>query len=309
QAGAFNKEEALIRQASHFFIARNYHETISYSFVDPELQTVLYPEAADLTLLNPISPELSRMRAGLWSGLIAAMMHNFHRQQTVIKLFENGVAFDHKDGKIIETACLGGLLSGEHGSLNWSEEARKFDFFDLKGDLQAFFASLSLHNVVFEQAAHPALHPGKSAQIHINNHFAGWCGVLHPRIAAALDVTNEVLLFEVAVAPLLSAENPRYQKISKFPQIRRDLSFLVDDTITVAEIHEVVAKTVPQALLKSFDVFDVYTGKSIPERKKSLGIAVTLQEEKRTLVDQEINQIINAIIKQLGDNFAITLRD
>jgi len=308
-AGSINPIESFSVQIAHFFAARGYHETISYSFVDPELQEALYPETPALKLLNPISSELSRMRVGLLPGLIASMIYNTHRQQTVIKCFEQGVIFELNHRKIEEHPCLGGLLSGDYGAMNWSESTRKFDFYDLKGDLQALFASLQLNTITFEAAEHLALHPGKSAKIMIGNQHAGCCGVLHPRIADALDLQEEVILFELKLSTLLSKSKPHYQPISKFPQIRRDLSLLVNDNISVAQLEHVVRQIVKPEWLKSFDIFDVYTGETIPKGKKSLAVALTLQDDNRTLVDNEINQLISAIITKLEDNFAITLRD
>lgn len=307
--GTINPLELLSMKIAHFFAARGYHETISYSFVEPELQKVLYPDVAALTLLNPISSELSQMRVGLLPGLIASMIYNIHRQQAAVKFFEHGVIFECLDGKTEEHLCAGGLLTGEYGAMNWCENVRKFDFYDLKGDLQALFASLQLRAVTFVSAHHSAMHPGKSAKILIDNQEAGWLGVLHPRIAEALNINEEVVCFELKLKAMLENNIPRYQQTSKFPQIRRDLSLLVDENITIAELDELVRQTVKPEWLKSFDVFDVYTGESIPGGKKSVAIALTLQDDNRTLVDTEINDVISAIIKKMGDNFAITLRD
>lgn len=193
--------------------------------------------------------------------------------------------------------------------MNWSEQSSKFDFYDLKGDLEALFASLNLKKVQFVAAEHSALHPGKSSAILIDGQPAGWCGVLHPRIVDALDLQDEVILFELGLNALFNKEPVRYRQISKFPQIRRDLSLLVDDSLTAAQIEAVVRDLVQPEWLKAFDVFDVYTGGSIPEGKKSLAIAITLQDDQRTLVDSEINATISAIIKKLNEEFSIILRD
>lgn len=309
QAGNINPLESLAARCGQFFIARGYNETISYSFVDPALQQELYPQNLTMQLLNPISSELSQMRVGMWPGLIAAMVYNTHRQQTALKLFENGVIFDLQQGSLQEHACIAGLLTGEQGAMNWSEKTAKFDFYDAKGDLQALFAALQSPEVHFIAGVHPALHPGKSARIMVGNQEAGWCGVLHPRIADALDSQDEVVLFELRLAALINTEAVRYQQISKLPQIRRDLSLLVNNEVSAAQIEQLVRQTVDEALLKSFDVFDVYTGETIPAGKKSLAIALTLQDDKRTMVDNEINEIIGAIIKKLEEKFAIILRD
>lgn len=310
QPGTINPYESLVIKASELFKARGYQETISYSFVDPELQQALYPDNETMKILNPISSELSEMRVGMWPGLLASMVYNVHRQQTAVQFFETGVVFDLSDGELREQPSIAGLLTGQPGTLNWSEQRRKFDYFDLKGDLEALFSLLKLTDrYQFIATQHPALHPGKSAAIMIDGELAGYCGALHPRLADALDITDEVLLFELQLGKLINSKSPRYEQISKFPQIRRDLSLLVDSGLASAEIEKLVREVVSADLLKSFDVFDLYTGEGIPEGKKSLAIALTLQDGKRTMVDSEINTIISAIINKLDEQFSIILRD
>ena len=309
KAGSTHPSEGLFTQISAHLSSRGYHETISYSFVDPELQQALYPEAQTMQLLNPISSELSTMRVGMWPGLLASMVYNMNRQQAAIKFFEAGVVFDGAGEALQERACIAGLLTGDHGNLNWSESTRAFDFYDMLGDLQALFGFLNLKEVHFIPSTHTALHPGKTACIMLGETAVGWLGALHPRLADALQLTKEVLLFELSLKPLIDRTSARYQPISKYPQIRRDLSLLVNNEVTAQQIEQVVRDVVTPGWLKSFDVFDVYTGDGIPNGKKSLAIGLTLQEDSRTLVDAEINNIITAIIKKLADQFAIILRD
>lgn len=308
QAGETNGCEQLCREMGTFLSDRGYAETISYSFVDPELQQALYPDREAMQLLNPISSELSQMRIGMWPGLLASMVYNAHRQQTAIKFFETGVVFDVKDKALKEHTCIAGLLMGEYGTLNWSEPTRAFDFYDMKGDLQALFATLNIRGINFIAGSHPALHPGQTARIMLNDVEIGWLGTLHPRLLDALDLNQDVVLFELLIKPFTGQLPVRYRSISKYPQIRRDLSLLANNEITAAQIEKAVREVVTADLLKSFDVFDVYTGDSIPAGKKSLAIALTLQNDNRTLVDNEINTIISAILKKLQDEFAIILR-
>jgi phenylalanyl-tRNA synthetase beta chain len=309
QAGTLCINEKISTYLANWFSNKGYHETISYSFVDPNLQEALYPQSDFMHLLNPISSELSQMRAGMWPGLIASMIYNIHRQQSLVKFFELGVVFDVKEQQLTERPCIAGLLTGEQGALNWNETTRYFDFFDLKGDLQSLFGALKLKQVEFVAANHEALHPGQSAQILINGVFSGWMGALHPRLLDALDLQNDVLLFELNLNSLFVDQAPSYKKISKYPQIRRDLSFLVDKNIGMMQIESVVRTAVKEEWLKSFNVFDVYTGPGIPEDKKSVAIAMTLQDNYRTLVDAEINSLIGAIIKTLENEFSIILRE
>ncbi len=309
QAGEASANERTAQQLATWFRNRGYNETISYSFVDPELQQAIYPQHEFMQLLNPISSELSQMRVGMWPGLIASMIYNIHRQQNAVKFFEIGVVFDVNRGQLQERACIAGLLMGEQGNANWSETTRYFDFFDLKGDLQALLSLLKIEQVEFIPAANEALHPGQSAQIILHGQHAGWIGVLHPKLMDALDLQHDVILFEINLAALANARASRYQVISKYPQIRRDLSFLVDRQVNAMQIEQVVRASVKENWLKSFDVFDVYMGNGIPDGKKSLAIAMTLQDDNRTLVDAEINSLISAIIKTLQNEFSIILRE
>ncbi len=307
--GSINIYDQLSSQIASFLCHRGYQETISYSFVDPDLQQEIYLNSATLELLNPISKELSQMRVGMWPGLIASMLYNIHRQQAAIKFFETGVVFDVQGKQLKEHSCVAGLLMGAHAHLNWSEPARKYDFYDLKGDLQAMFVGLHLDEVEFITEGHSALHPGKSAKIVIKQQEAGWIGVLHPKLLDALDIQEEVMIFELNLDQLQSFIAPQFQSISKYPQIRRDLSFLVGEDITAQQIENAVSAVVPANLLKTFDVFDVYMGESIPNGQKSLAISFTLQDDSKTLVDGEINNVNDAIIKKLNEEFAILLRD
>ncbi|MFY7697719.1 MAG: phenylalanine--tRNA ligase subunit beta [Legionella sp.] len=308
--GKLNSYEQLVADISQILSCRGFNEIITYSFIDPQLQQVVYPQKASLELLNPISQELSQMRAGLWPGLIAAMIYNLHRQQTTIRFFESGVVFDvGEHGELAERACIAGLLTGTYGEFNWSEKTRTFDFYDLKGDLQAVFSALGLTDVTFEASSHPALHPGQSARMMRGERMVGWIGMLHPRLMDVLDVSGEVIVFELSLAALASSSIVSYRRISKYPLIRRDLSLVVNCEVTAVQIEGVIREAVDANLLKSFDIFDVYCGESIPQGKKSIAVALSLQDDKRTLVDSEIHAIISAIIRKLENNFAIQLRD
>jgi phenylalanyl-tRNA synthetase beta chain len=307
--GAVYPLEPLSQRIASVLKSRGYHEIISYSFVDPELQQAIYPDAQPFNLLNPISSELSQMRVGLWPGLIAALIHNSHRQQSLIKLFETGTVFDTATEPLTERASIAGIMSGEWGGLNWSEPTRALDFYDLKGDVQAIFDFLGVSAVRYLQEIHPGLHPGKSAEIVVGEQSIGWVGVLHPRLAEALSLDDEVLVFEFTLAHLLQKAAPQYQKISKFPSVRRDLSFLIENSVSALQIERSVREVKGAERLTSFDIFDVYMGNSIPEGKKSVAIALTLQDATRTLVDDEVNSFIDAIVVKLGQDFAITLRD
>lgn len=309
QLGNINFEEQLLLKTRLFLSSRGYHEAINYSFVDPNLQQELYPDLVAFKLINPISEELSEMRVGMWPGLLASMLHNIHRHQSGIKLFEAGVVFQMLNGAVREEPCIAGLISGEHGNLNWSESAAKYDFYDVKGDLEALFAGLGYKSIKYIAAEHQALHPGKSAKIILDEQEIGFIGVLHPKFMDLFDLSDEVVLFELSLMALQNIDvSFVYRSISKYPQTRRDLSFLVDVSISAMQIEKVVRDVIDASYLKSFNIFDVYTGDSIPENKKSVAIALTLQSDNRTLVDVEVNEMIAKVLKKLETDCFVELR-
>lgn len=297
-------------KASLGLMARGYHEIISYSFVDPRVQEALYPEKESLILLNPLSSELSVMRIGLWPGLVSALLHNVSRQEHVVKCFEVGMVFDVQDEAMHERAVVSGLMTGEQHALNWAEPARDYDFYDMKGDVEALFKDASAP-LRFVPQRLDVLHPGKSACLYLGEQPVGWMGVLHPALAESFDLNHDVMLFEVSLDALTPEKSVAYQKISKYPKVRRDLSLLIDKKITAAQIESEVRKAVAQQsnALKAFYVFDQYMGEQVPEGKKSLAIALIFQETGRTLTEQDITPLMSHVIQKLEQNLAAQVRD
>lgn len=309
RSGFISRDESLAMRLSHFFVARGYHETISYSFVDPTLQEALYPNNIPLNLVNPISAELSQMRMGLWPGLLAALLRNTHRRQRSLKLFESGVRFNNTEQGLEEEAVFSGLISGSKALYHWGEADRAFDFYDAKGDVQAALASLGIDTLDFQPSQHPALHPGKSAVLSHKGVCIGRLGVLHPAFSEELELTSEVILFELVLDSIRQGHRKQYEPVSKYPAIRRDLSLLVKDSISAAQIESTIRSTFESPLLKRVDVFDVYYGDSVSKGYKSLAVSLEMQDSQKTLVDDEINNKISAILKRLEDSLSIKLRE
>lgn len=294
---------------SQVLVERGYHETISYSFVDPRLQQALFPEVKALDLLNPISSELSQMRVSLWPGLIASMLHNQHRQVQNLRLFEWGLRFHQGQDDIIQTKTLSGLICGQNHAGQWSAPTRKLDFYDLKGDVEALLQTpLQSECYRFVPKAHPALHPGQSAEIMLDGQAVGHLGTLHPGVVESLDAIGPVFLFEIDFEALSKARLPHYKAFSKFPAIRRDLSFIVDESIASQDIVTAIRDQGGE-ILQDVQIFDVYRGEGIEPGKKSMAIGLILQDTSRTLVDAEVISFMDAILNKLKGQFAINLRE
>ena len=288
---------------------QGYHEAITYSFISPDLQKRFDPQAELISLLNPISAELSVMRSSLWPGLLEAVRYNQNRQQQRIRLFESGMCFSQKADGIQQQIKLAGVITEQLYPEQWSIKNNKADFFDIKKDVEKLLSLMKKQGAIqFVKAEHVVLHPGQSSTICINEQVIGYLGALHPRLLHELDLAGSVYLFEIDLEALQKAELPKFKSISRFPAIRRDLSFWIDQTIPVQHVLDTV-RNVTGERLQAVDVFDVYSGQSAKPGQQSLAISMVLQHPEQTLVDEEIDVCMNKILEELKQKFAINLRD
>ncbi len=285
-----------------------YHEVITYSFVDTALLGMLTPHQAPLLLANPISSEMAAMRTTLWAGLIHTLRHNLNRQQNRLRLFECGLRFVQGEDGLRQEPMLAGLVFGDVLPEQWGCPSRRADFFDLKGDIEKLL-DLGGRNekTRWERGAHPALHPGLSARLWLGEEELGWAGALHPSLEQALDLPGQVWLFELHQAPLLQRRMPRYQPVSRFPAIRRDLALLVPQGVSSAQVLACLREDAPP-FLRQAEVFDVYRGQGVPDGLTSIAIRLILQDDERTLGDAEVEALIAAILHRLHSRLGITLR-
>lgn len=299
-------EEGALRRV---LVERGYQEAITFSFVEPKVQSVLDPENAPIALANPISADLAVMRTTLWASLIPVALHNIRRQQGRVRLFETGLRFLKQGGQTVQEKMIAGIALGSRLDEQWGASAAPVDFYDVKGDVEALLRFIQpAAAVVFEADSHPALHPGQSARIVVNGRPVGWLGALHPNVTKTLDLPDRVLVFELELAVFRQASVPKFSELSKFPAIRRDLAVVVDRGLPAARIEAVVRKAAPETL-QEFRIFDVYTGEGIDSRSKSVALGLTLQAHSRTLTDAEVDAAIQGVVAALRQELGATLRD
>lgn len=289
-------------------VQRGFQEAITYSFVDPFFQKCLDPEREPLALSNPISADLAVMRTSLWPGLLKALVHNQHRQQTRVRLFEQGLNFIPADDGLRQEPHIGGVAAGPALPEQWGTPVRAMDFFDLKADVEALLSLTGEpETFVFVAVPHPALHPGQSARIERAGQPQGWLGALHPRVARELEVEGDAFLFELRLAGVQMARVPAFRELSKFPASRRDIAIVVDETVSVRAIQDCIRRRGGQPLREVW-LFDVYRGKGIAEGKKSLAFGLILQELSHNLTDSVVEETVSGIIAGLAEQFGATLR-
>jgi len=290
-------------------VQRGYHEAITYSFVDPQLQAVLCPGEPTLRLANPISADLAEMRVSLWPGLVRALGENQRRQQPRVRLFELGRKFQVADGTLHEIPVLAGIAAGAALPEQWGAAAAEVDFFDVRADVDAVLrATGAASEFSFEPGSHPALHPGQCARILRNGVAVGWLGRLHPDVMRRLELTYSAVVFEIETESGLEARVPRMAEISRFPAVRRDLAVLVPEAVPVEALLGTVRRAAG-GLLTGVVVFDIYRGQGIADGFKSVAIGLNLQDISRTLIDVDTDAVVAQVVAGLERELDATIRD
>ena len=296
----------LMRQAKNELVARGYFEAVTFSFVAPELQASFDPDISPIALKNPISTDLAVMRTSLLPGLLKAVSHNASRQQSRIRLFETGLIFLPRDSGTEQISMLGAVVSGLRDVEGWSSEKVAADFYDLKGAVEGLLANLG-DRLAFQPGVFPGLHDGQSASISVDGQVVGRIGTVHPAVCKAMGLPGNTAVAELLQSAVTQVAMPAYADISKYPETRRDLALIVDESIPSGDVLSVVEDSAGRLLTK-LDLFDVYQGPGLEEGKKSLAIGLTFQDQSRTLDETEVSTAINQVLDSLREKLAIELR-
>ena len=282
-------------------VQRDYQEAITYSFVDPKVQSKLDPKADLIYLANPIASDMAVMRTTLWAGLLPALSYNQKRQQSRVRLFEIGLRFG-KSG--LQEKMIAGVISGTASDEQWGITTKQpLDFYDVKADIEALLDS----GDVFRAGTHPALHPGQTADIYRGDEWIGVLGALHPSLLKTLELTAPVYLFECRLAPLCEKPLAQFKELSKYPSIRRDIALLVPDDVKLAQLFDCIKQSGTEILIDC-QLFDVYQGTGIKSGQKSWAIGLIFQDFSRSLTDSEVQSVVEQILYSLENNLDAKLR-
>ena len=293
-------------------VSCDFHEAITYSFVDPKIQTLLHPNQEALILPNPISSEMSAMRVSLLTGLLGAVLYNQNRQQARVRLFEAGLRFipdANAEFGVRQERVFSAVMTGARLNEHWAGKSENADFFDLKGYLENLLSLTSTGNKVkFVAKAYSAFHPGQSAAIMLGDEEIGFIGQIHPSIAQKIGLNGKVFACEVLIDKISQRDVANAKEISKFPANRRDLALIVAENVPSGDIIE-ACRAVAGEKLTNVNLFDVYQGQGIAEGQKSLAISLTIQDNEKTLEEEEINAVISVVLTELKRRFNAYLRD
>ena len=305
---SYSERRVGINRIRDVLVERGYFEAVTYSFVSPEMQALLDPGQETLPLSNPISADMSVMRTRLLPGLVQALQHNLNRQQSRVRLFETGLCFvPHKDG-LEQTPHLAGLITGSRAGEGLYSAEGGVDFFDIKGDLEAVLRLGDGDRFGFVRSEEPILHPGQAADLTCDGEVVGMVGALHPALLKQLDINQPVFVFESKAPPIRSAKLANFREMSRYPSIRRDIAVLVDRDLPVQRLIDSTFSMKSKILQEVF-VFDVYTGKELRNNRKSVALGLILQDFSRTLVDEDVENLVDKVLAQLQQDYNAVLRE
>ena len=292
--GSYDKTQREIRNK---MISLGLNETLSYILInDKEVRNYTLDEFEPLKLLDPITEDRNTLRYSMIPSLYKIYEYNNARGQKDISIFEIGKGF-YKKGEVYgEDTKLCVLMTGKY-LLGIENNKNNVDFYVIKGVAEEIFEYLGYENrySFIKEQMPKEMHPGQSAYINVNGTNVGIIGKIHPNITK-----EDVYVLEINLDELLQKKvgKMKYKEISKFPSIKKDLAFVVNKNMISKDIEKVI-KNAGGSLLTKIEVFDVYQGSNLPEDKKSIAYSLTFLDNKKTLTDEEINNIMNKIIENV----------
>jgi phenylalanyl-tRNA synthetase beta chain len=294
--------------------ALGYQETINFSFVEESWEHELAGNPNPLKLLNPIASQMSVMRTSLLGSLLQVVKFNLDRKADRVRVFELGRVFlrdaSVKDSDttvegLSQPMRVSGVAYGPVSSTSWGGKVRNVDFFDVKGELEALLAPAK---PVFVSAEHPAMHPGRCAQISLNGQVVGHVGELHPRWRQSWDLQQAPILFELDLEAVLQRDVPVAQGVAKFQAVERDIAVVVAEKVTHAELMAAVHEAPTAGLLRSAVLFDVFRPQASLGVEKSLAVRLVLNSDEASLTDVQIESTVKSVLDHLALKLAARLR-
>ena len=292
-------DEAKNARVRETMLALGYDEAISITFIS-EQDAKTFGKGEALALANPLSEEAGYMRNSLVPGLLNMIGYNLNRGTSDVRLFEAGEAFEKLGDRHDERRRLAFAATGNLAPRSLHGEAQPVTFFHLKGDLEQLLAGFQHTTLYFDDKAPAYFHPGRSARAVLDGETVAYFGQLHPEVAAARKLRQDVFLAEVMLDRLYRdpLREPKYQRISKFPAVGRDFSFFFDDAITFERMRSAV-NGLAVAELQSFVPAEIYRGDKVGTGKYSTLLHAEFQSKERTLRDDEVAQWSAQIVKAL----------
>jgi phenylalanyl-tRNA synthetase beta chain len=298
----------------NFFANRGFNEILTQNMIEPKIAMQFDNNLIEIA--NPLGEELSIMRPSMLPSVLKSISNNIRVGNSSIKFFEIGKIFLPSENQknfikgISEEENLIVALYGENTNKQWGITNRNFDFFDIKGIATELFEFLKVNKFKFISNDEPIKgYSPNSLSVSVNKQHIGVIGEVAKDLLKQYDIEKKVYVFELQLNKFydLKFEEAKYQKISPFPPILRDLAFIVDKNIPAGQIFSEI-NSLGGNYLKELNLFDLYEGKSIPEGQKSIAFNLVFSSDTKTLTDAEIEPLMLKIIAKIETKFQATLR-
>jgi phenylalanyl-tRNA synthetase beta chain len=306
---------ALRKPLREYLVAKGFHESLTQNQTDPKTTAIFTDKPVEIA--NPLGEELSIMRPSLFPAMLRTVERNHRLGNFDLRLFEIGKTF-HRAGEndktfvkgVIERENLIIAISGNAYPPHWSDKSREVDFYDIRGIAEDLLRDMKIKRFKFIPLVgeHPVFSPN-AVEIYSVKQAIGYLGEVSAKILKQFDIEHKVFAVEINLNNLYEAElrQWRYEKVSPFPKVIRDLAFVVDADLPAEEIRLEIMKNAGK-LAKSVEIFDVYKGKNIEAGKKSIAFTISYSAPDRTLTDKEVDESINYIISHIEKKFGAKLR-
>lgn len=301
------KYDKTAREIRNKMISLGLNETLTYILVNEnEAKSYTTDEYENLKLLEPMTEERNTLRNSMIPSLIKTYEYNKARNVKDVCIFEIGKGFCKKNDEYIEEDKICAVMTGEY-YLGINNKAQ-VDFYIIKGvveELLDYLGYCGRYSFVIDKELPKELHPGQSAAINVNNDIVGYVGRLHPRVSK-----ENVYTFEINLSRLLNKKvgKMKFKEISKFPNVNKDVAFIVNKDIPSKEVEDVIKKAGGSNLV-NIEVFDVYTGENVAEDEKSIAYSLTFNNTKKTLTEEEVMNSFNKIIENVEKKCSAKLRN
>lgn len=301
--GEYKGDLKLRKDVSKHMRGLNLNEVKTYTLVSPEMSKLFnYENKENAILPNPMSADKSVIRTTLIPSLINIYEYNKARKVNDILIYEISKTYDKEYNEDVKLSIL---MKGNYITNDWMNNRIKIDFYLIKGIIENVLNYLGFKNKYsFEKDIINNLHNGISASILVDRQKVGIIGRVHPSV-----LKDDVYVCELSLTKLNKEVKPlKYKESSKYPEIVKDVAFIIPKSLTSGEIVETIKKTGGR-LLASIDVFDVYTGENVKDNEKSIAYTLTFKDDTRTLNDEEVNTVFRNIINKVVEKFNVELRD
>ncbi len=278
------------------------NEAKTYTLTSPQMASLFKGDKENMILPNPMSVDKSVIRTSILPSLLNVYDYNKKRKVTDIFLYEISKTYDVNFEQISKVAVL---MSGSYIKNNFNKVDVKVDFYVIKGILEDLLNYLGFKNrYSFEVSAIHSMHPGMSAKVLLDRKEIGFIGRVHPSVHK-----DDIYVMELNMNELdKDVKAIKYKEFSKYPSIVKDLSFVMDKDISSAVIEDIIKKSASRLLI-DLEVFDVYTGENVLENEKSIAYSLTFNDSTKTLNDEDINNLLNKIIKDVESKSSAKLRN